>query len=72
MSVEEEIMANDLPIMMTEVARRFGLSKDRVRQLADAGEIPMTRTASGTRLFNPAEVQHAIEKRAQRQERRGR
>ncbi len=65
-------MADSLPIMTTEVARRLGLSEDRVRQLADAGKIPMTRTASGTRLFDPAEVQRVRDARAQRPEQGGR
>jgi excisionase family DNA binding protein len=38
------------------VARRLNLSVERVRQLANAGQLPCTKTELG-RLFDPDEVE---------------
>ena len=42
------------------VARRLGLSTSRVRQLADAGDIPVSRTPGGHRRFDLEEVLRAL------------
>jgi len=49
------------------VARRLGLSVSRVRQLADAGVIPLERTPGGHRVFDLAEAERALAGRASRQ-----
>lgn len=46
------------------VAREFGVSPSRVRQLADEGSIPSTRTSGGHRLFDVALVREALARRA--------
>jgi excisionase family DNA binding protein len=40
-----------------EVARRLNLSAERVRQLANSGQLTCTVTDLG-RLFDPADVEH--------------
>jgi len=40
-----------------EVARTLGLTTNRVRQLADAGRLPVTRTSCGWRLFERDDVE---------------
>jgi excisionase family DNA binding protein len=46
------------------VARELGVSPSRVRQLADEGSIPSTRTSGGHRLFDLARVREALARRA--------
>ena len=46
------------------VARELGVSPSRVRQLADEGSIPSTRTSGGHRLFDVARVREALARRA--------
>jgi DNA-binding transcriptional MerR regulator len=45
------------------VARALRLSEHRVRQLADAGQLPSTRTESGVRLFLAADVRRFVRAR---------
>lgn len=54
----------DHPVRIADVARELGLSPTRIRQLADSGVIPSTRTTGGHRLFNLAAVRAAIARRA--------
>ncbi len=50
-----------------DVARKLGVSTDRVRQLADAGELqPVARTARGVRLFDADEVERLLRERVVR------
>jgi len=50
-----------------DVARRLGVSTDRVRQLADAGELPpAARTARGVRLFDADDVARLLRERVVR------
>jgi excisionase family DNA binding protein len=51
-------------VRIADVAREVGLSPTRIRQLADAGVIPYTRTEGGHRLFDVAAVRAALAKRA--------
>jgi anti-sigma regulatory factor (Ser/Thr protein kinase) len=51
------------PVRIADVARELGLSPTRIRQLADAGIIPSTRTQGGHRLFDLATVRAAIARR---------
>lgn len=48
------------PVRISEVARELGLSPSRVRQLADEGRLPSTRTPGGHRLFDLALVREAV------------
>lgn len=50
-------------VRVADVARELGLSPTRIRQLADAGVIPSSRTQGGHRLFDLGEVQAAIARR---------
>lgn len=50
-------------VRIAEVARELGLSPSRIRQLADSGVIPSTRTAGGHRLFNLGAVRAEIARR---------
>jgi hypothetical protein len=50
-------------VRVADVARELGLSPTRIRQLADAGVIPSSRTQGGHRLFNLGEVRAAIARR---------
>lgn len=50
-------------VKITEVAHELGLSPTRVRQLADAGIIPSSRTRGGHRLFDLAAVRAAVARR---------
>ena len=52
-----------------QAARLLGLSEQRVRQLADAGELPSMRTPLG-RLFDRGDVEALAEAREQAQRRR--
>jgi len=51
-------------VRIGDVARELGLSVSRVRQLADAGRIPSTRTAGGHRVFDVAQVREAVTRAA--------
>ncbi|HET9896649.1 MAG TPA: DUF4325 domain-containing protein [Streptosporangiaceae bacterium] len=52
-----------------DVVRELGLSPTRIRELADAGEIPSTRTAGGHRRFDLAAVRAAVARRVLPEER---
>lgn len=54
----------DQPVRIADVARELGLSPSRIRQLADTGIIPSTRTGGGHRLFDLAAVRAAVTRRA--------
>ena len=54
--------ADDL-VRVADVARELGLSPTRIRQLADAGVIPSSRTPGGHRLFNLGAVRAAVARR---------
>jgi excisionase family DNA binding protein len=58
------------PLGTSATARALQLSESRVRQLAAMGELPAIRTTGGQFLFDPADVEHYAERRAERQERR--
>ncbi|HEV2376860.1 MAG TPA: DUF4325 domain-containing protein [Streptosporangiaceae bacterium] len=51
-------------VRIAEVARELGLSPTRIRQLADAGTIPSTRTPGGHRLFDLGAVRAAVARRS--------
>jgi anti-sigma regulatory factor (Ser/Thr protein kinase) len=59
-------MADDpeRPVGIGEVSRELGLSPTRIRELADIGLIPVTRTAGGHRRFDLPAVRAAIARRA--------
>jgi hypothetical protein len=50
-------------VRIADVARELGLSPSRIRQLADAGVIPSSRTPGGHRLFDLGAVRAAIARR---------
>lgn len=50
-------------VRIADVARELGLSPTRIRQLADAGVIPSSRTPGGHRLFDLAAVREAVARR---------
>jgi excisionase family DNA binding protein len=50
-------------VRIADIARELGLSASRVRQLADSGTIPSSRTSGGHRLFDLAAVRAAIARR---------
>lgn len=50
-------------VRVADVARELGLSPTRIRQLADAGVIPSSRTPGGHRLFDLGAVRAAIARR---------
>ncbi len=52
------------PVRIADVAQELGLSQTRIRQLADSGVIPSTRTSGGHRLFDLAAVRAAVARRA--------
>lgn len=54
--------ANEL-VKIADVARELGLSPTRIRQLADAGIIPSSRTRGGHRLFDLGAVRAAVARR---------
>jgi excisionase family DNA binding protein len=56
--------APEQPVRIADVARELGLSPTRIRQLADAGVIPSTRTTGNHRLFDLTAVRAAIARRA--------
>jgi len=47
-------------VRISDVARELGVSPSRVRQLADEGRIPSTRTPGGHRLFDLVLVREAL------------
>jgi anti-sigma regulatory factor (Ser/Thr protein kinase) len=51
-------------VRIADVTHELGLSPSRIRQLADAGVIPSTRTAGGHRLFDLAAVRDAIARKS--------
>jgi anti-sigma regulatory factor (Ser/Thr protein kinase) len=51
-------------VRIADVVKELGLSPSRVRQLADLGIIPSTRTAGGHRLFDLAAVRAAVARRS--------
>lgn len=53
----------DHMVRIADVARELGLSASRIRQLADSGAIPSSRTSGGHRLFDLATVRAAIARR---------
>jgi anti-sigma regulatory factor (Ser/Thr protein kinase) len=50
-------------VRIADVARELGLSPTRIRQLADAGVIPSSRTPGGHRLFNLGAVRATVARR---------
>lgn len=50
-------------VRIADVARELGLSPSRIRQLADVGFIPSTRTPGGHRLFDLGAVRAEIARR---------
>jgi excisionase family DNA binding protein len=50
-------------VRIADVASELGLSPSRIRQLADAGVIPSTRTPGGHRLFDLGAVRAAVARR---------
>jgi excisionase family DNA binding protein len=63
-------MADWLGVSAT--ARRLDVSAQTVRDLADAGKLPVLRTASGQRLFEAADVERVRRERRGRQRARAR
>jgi excisionase family DNA binding protein len=52
-----------LPMTTRDVARLLNVSAERVRQLSNAGVLEATRTESGIRLFDRAQVTRVAETR---------
>jgi excisionase family DNA binding protein len=50
-------------VRIADVASELGLSQSRIRQLADAGAIPSTRSPGGHRLFDLGAVRAAVARR---------
>lgn len=50
-------------VRIADVASDLGLSPSRIRQLADSGAIPSTRTSGGHRLFDLGAVRAAVARR---------
>jgi anti-sigma regulatory factor (Ser/Thr protein kinase) len=50
-------------VRIADVARELGLSPTRIRQLANAGIIPSSRTSGGHRLFDLGAVRAAVARR---------
>lgn len=46
-----------------DVARILGVSVERVRKIADAGELPTVRTPGGQRLYDEVEVRRLLRAR---------
>ena len=57
---------NDILLGVADAATKLGLTPARVRQLADQGELPSFRTASGVRIFREKDVERLMAKRAER------
>ena len=51
-------------VRIADVAKQLGLSPSRIRQLADSGVIPSTRSSGGHRLFDLGAVRAAVARRA--------
>ncbi|MGH3273163.1 MAG: STAS-like domain-containing protein [Streptosporangiaceae bacterium] len=51
-------------VRIADVASELGLSPSRIRQLADSGAIPSSRTAGGHRVFDLGAVRAAVARRA--------
>jgi anti-sigma regulatory factor (Ser/Thr protein kinase) len=51
-------------VRIADVAAELGLSPTRIRQLADAGVIPSSRSAGGHRLFDLGAVRAAVARRS--------
>jgi excisionase family DNA binding protein len=51
-------------VRIADVAHELGLSASRIRQLADSGAIPSSRTPGGHRLFDLAAVRAAVARRS--------
>jgi STAS-like domain of unknown function (DUF4325)/MerR family regulatory protein len=51
-------------VRIADVAHELGLSASRIRQLADSGVIPSTRTPGGHRLFDLAAARAAVARRS--------
>jgi DNA-binding transcriptional MerR regulator len=49
--------------LTSQVARRLGLSSESVRMLERRGRLPATKTATGTRLFDPVDVEREARRR---------
>jgi excisionase family DNA binding protein len=54
----------DRLVRIGEVATELGLSASRIRQLADSGVLPSSRSAGGQRLFDLGEVRGALARRS--------
>jgi DNA-binding transcriptional MerR regulator len=54
------------PLLAADVARILGLTPSTVRLLANQGKLRHTRTPSGVRLFDPADVEQLRVSRARR------
>lgn len=52
-----------VPLSSAEVARLANVTPETVRQWERTGKLPCTRTASGMRLFAPADVERFLEER---------
>jgi excisionase family DNA binding protein len=50
-------------VRIADVASELGLSPSRIRQLADSGGIPSTRSPGGHRLFDLEAVRAAVARR---------
>jgi anti-sigma regulatory factor (Ser/Thr protein kinase) len=50
-------------VRIADVAKELGLSPSRIRQMADSGFIPSTRTAGGHRLFDLGAVRAEVARR---------
>ena len=50
------MQGEDQLLSVTDAASILGLSETRVRNLADAKALPVTRTKRGVRLFQKADV----------------
>lgn len=50
-------------LTVAEVARVIGKTPARVRQLADSGEMPALRTATGVRFFEASAVKRYLKRR---------
>ncbi len=63
----DKITKLDGKLLMTEdVARELRVSSARVRQLANEGKLPTTRTVGGKRIFCLSDVEKLAEERSRR------
>lgn len=56
--------ADDEWLLLTAAAQVAGVSIDTIRRHANAGTLPVTRAAGGTRLFKRADVERWVKSRA--------